>query len=106
MVNRDNKLVLAAGNPTWERKDAGAVDTVLAVDGGKSEHLPAYLTGGMYFTLFDDALTSQLRNAKKLVWTLPVGSYAADISSLGNAMDAVRLCNDREGNGLGGARSN
>lgn len=91
-LNDAGRLILMAGRPGWMRVP-GNIDGTLQID----EDPPQQFSGNtfdnlVFYLVKDDAVAERLRNATSLKWRLPWGNFRADVTGLGVAQDAVRVC--------------
>jgi hypothetical protein len=93
MLNREGRLILGAGKPSWSESADSSAEATLAVDGGPPRAVKVSLLQNLALTLVQDgALSRQLRGASKISWSLPQGDFHADVAGLGPAVDALRVC--------------
>jgi hypothetical protein len=91
-VNKDGKMVVGAGRPDW-KLPTGQEDLLLQIDGGSPYPIKASPIVNIIFGVVpDDAMTSALRKAQQLSWTMPAGRFTANVAGLGTAFDAIRAC--------------
>lgn len=89
--SNDNKLVLVAGHPDWDRW--GAIKASLAIDDGAPVDLDGSGIGVIIlFRIEDPALEVRLRSARSLLWHFAFGDFKASVDGLGEAFDQVKLC--------------
>jgi hypothetical protein len=96
-VNKDDKLVVSLGDPSWTAS-GGTVPVTLQIEGGKLLQLQGDQLPTLVMVLIDDdRVYRRLRTANRVGWTLPTGHYDAYITGLGAAFDATRACMERVG---------
>jgi hypothetical protein len=92
IVNKDDKLILAAGRADWDSPATGE-DITLKVDDGTPTTVHADALQSLVLVLVsDEPLMASLRKAHRLTWTLPNGHFEAIVTGLGAAFDAARAC--------------
>jgi hypothetical protein len=92
-VNRDGKMVVGAGRSDW-KLPSGQEAVTLQIDGGAPYPMHASPVVNVIFGVVNDnAMTTALRKAQRLSWTLPSGRFdATSVAGLGAAFDAIRAC--------------
>ena len=92
MANKDGELVLVAGRRDWKLPPTDQAGTLQADD-----HPPRKIKGDGVANLIlvlikDKRLYGELRNARQITWSLPVGRFTANVTGLGVAFDASLAC--------------
>ena len=92
LVNNAGKLVLVAGRGDWNL-GPGAPKVTIRIDDLPPRTVQASMAVNLVLVLADnDAFYRQLRHARSLAWTLPMGRFGADVTGLGAAFDAAVAC--------------
>jgi hypothetical protein len=91
MVNRYGNPVLSIGRPDWH---LGTSDIVVALrlDMGPVHKLTVSPIDTIVLVAIENDLREVVLNARSMTWTLPNGSFRANVAGLGKAFQAVIPC--------------
>ena len=96
IVNKQDRLIVAAARPEWRFEKSGRVKATLAVDGGPEK--PVEVSPLVNLVLYgptDSDVEAEISNAKTLQWHFPWGDFTADVTGIADAVAAVRQCNKK-----------
>jgi len=93
-LNNDDAVLLVAGRGDWAFPPAEHPVT-LQFGNAPSLATKGFVVNNVFFTLLTDPQVAALKAAPSVTWTLPWGTFKADIPGVSAALDAVRVCHAR-----------
>jgi hypothetical protein len=96
IVNHDGIVILIGGRPSWNIP-TGPRQVTLDFDGHHWNEIAATsFTSLLLVQIKDQAMLAQLQSAKTITWTLPNGTFHADVTGINLVVTRIMNCDWRK----------
>lgn len=94
--NRDGQFILIGGRGDWANPTGHTKITLQLGDASPQELEASIFDNLVLVAIKDPAMSDRLVHATSLGWHMPWGDFHADLTGLGVATEALRVCNSKK----------